>query len=308
MKIVEFDSVSGPGKKTVGFICEAQEPKATIQVCHGMSEYFERYLEFAEYFNKLGYTVCGIDMQGHGRTQAKNSDPLGYMGDEKDTYKTLAEDNLIFRELVEKNTGQAPTILYGHSMGSFVVRMMYSIKRYSDNYDAFIISSTKGPEPLAGIGIVLASILCFFGRSKKSGGLLSLIAFGSYNKRVKNKKNMYDWISTDETEVTKYANDPLCNYLFTNKGYYDLFKLVKFIQSKEAEEGLCGKPCQFLYADEDPVGSYGKGVKKVIEIFKAHKVPLEEKDFGPYRHELMHEPIRFEYFKTVADFVEKNIS
>ena len=305
MKEIIFDSVSGPGKKAIGYIFPVSEPKATIQICHGMAEYIDRYQEMIKYLNDAGYTVCGIDMQGHGKTASLNKDPLGYFGDKKDSYKTLMEDNLVFHDLVAKTTGQSPSILYGHSMGSFVARAMYSMSRYSVNYDAFIFASTKGPEPLAGLGLFVARFLCLIGRSKKSGGLLSVLSFGTYNKTIKDKKTNYDWLSVIDENVKAYIDDPLCGFLFTNKGYYDLFRLVKFIQSKEAINGLSKKPCLFVYGDDDPVGSYGVGVKKVIDIFKANEVPLEEKDFGPYRHELMREPIKDDYFLTVKEFIDK---
>ncbi|MBO7425906.1 MAG: alpha/beta fold hydrolase [Clostridiales bacterium] len=305
MKTIEFDSVSGPGKKAAGFIYPVENSKATIQICHGMAEYIERYEELIKVLNDAGYTVCGIDMQGHGKTYALNRDPLGFFGEGKDAYKSLMEDNLIFHDLVAKTTGQSPQILYGHSMGSFVVRAMYSDSRYSINYDAFIIGSTKGHEPIVSLGIAVARFLCLIGRSRKKGGLLSVLAFGSYNKKVPKKRTAFDWLSVIDKNVDEYIEDPLCGFLFTNKGYYDMFRLIKFMQSKEAMDNLCKKPCLFLYGDDDPVGSFGKGVKKVIEEFKAHEVPVEEIDFGPYRHELMREPIKEDYFKAVLDYVKK---
>lgn len=305
MKTIEFESVSGPGKKGIGYIYPVENSKATVQICHGMAEHFDRYAEMIEHLNKAGYTVCGIDMQGHGRTKDLNRDPLGFFGDGRDSYKSLMEDNLIFHDLVAKTTGQSPSILYGHSMGSFVVRSMYSISRYSVNYDAFIFASTKGYEPMAGIGIALAGLICLLGRRRKKGMLLSAIAFGGYNRRVPKAKTSFDWLSVIDENVRGYIEDPLCGFFFTNKGYYDLFKLIRFMQSKEAMNNLSKKPCLFLYADDDPVGSFGKGVKKVIEKFKAHEVPVEEIDFGPYRHELMREPIKEDYFKAIIDYIDR---
>ena len=308
MKQIDFDSVSGPGKKAVGYIYPVDEPKATIQICHGMAEYISRYEEMIAALNAAGYTVCGIDMQGHGKTSSLNSDPLGYFGDGKEAYKTLLEDNLIFHDLVAKTTGQAPSVLYGHSMGSFVARAMYSDSRYSVNYDAFIFGSTKGYEPVVSLGICVAGFLCLIGRGRKKGRFLSVLAFGSYDKKIPDIKTPFDWLSVTEENVQAYINDPLCGFMFTNKGYYDMFKLIRFMQSKQAMNGLCKKPCLFLYADDDPVGSFGAGVKKVIAKFISSGVPASDIDFGPYRHELMREPVKYEYFKAIIDFVDKNMA
>lgn len=305
MKTIEFDSASGTGKKAAGCIWPVENSKATIQICHGMAEYINRYEEMIEVLNKAGYTVCGMDMQGHGRSYELNREPKGFFGEGKDAFRSILEDNLMFHDLVAKTTGQSPSILFGHSMGSFVVRAMYSDSRYSVNYDAFIFASTKGPEPLAGIGTALAKLICLLGGSRKPGRLLSVMSFGSYNKKIPNLKTSYDWLSVIEKNVTEYIQDPMCGFMFTNKGYYDLFKLLRFIQDKKTVQGISKKPCLFLYGDDDPVGSYGAGVRKVIELYKAQGAPVESIDFGPYRHELMREPIKNDYFKAVVDYADK---
>ena len=67
------------------------EPRAVIQICHGMMEHIRRYDRFARALCDRGFVVCGDDHLGHGRT-AEQPEDLGYFG-ETDGWK----HNLIFK-------------------------------------------------------------------------------------------------------------------------------------------------------------------------------------------------------------------
>ena len=49
------------------------EPKAVVQLVHGVSEYVGRYDHFARFLADHGYAVCGEDHLGHGKTGAEDS-------------------------------------------------------------------------------------------------------------------------------------------------------------------------------------------------------------------------------------------
>lgn len=304
-KEIVFDSSAGGGRRVKGFIYEAPESRITLQICHGMAEHMGRYEQMIEYLNGMGITVCAIDMLGHGETSKLNKDPLGYFGDVPNAYECIFEDNLIFATRVSELTGQSPSVLFGHSMGSFVVRCMYSRERYATKYKAFVFCSTKGPEPLASFGLALSKFLCAIGQDKKQGKLIDKLAFGAYNSHIPNPRTDSDWLTTDEKEIDKYIADPLSGFMFTNGGFKVMLSLVKEQQSKSAADSFCGKPCLMPYGEEDPVTGWGKGVVKVVEQLKSKGVEVTARNFGPYRHELMNEPVREEFFKFVGDFVLK---
>lgn len=48
--------------------------KGLIQICHGMTEYMGRYVEFAKYFTSRGYIVFGNDIISHGHSTAPHQD------------------------------------------------------------------------------------------------------------------------------------------------------------------------------------------------------------------------------------------
>ncbi len=156
----------------------------------------------------------------------------------KDSWKAILTDEMGLHEYAQERFGKEGLkyILYGHSMGSFVVRSIFSTPRYSRQFDGFVFSSTMGPNPAVGMGKFLASTACVFGGAKKKNRLLSLIAFGSYTKRIENPKTSYDWLSTVPEEVQKYIDDPMCGFYFTGEGFKTLFSLIAFMQSKEASK------------------------------------------------------------------------
>ena len=273
-----------------------------------MAEYVKRYEEMILKFNEAGYHVCGMDMPGHGETYSLNKEngyPKGYFGGGKEPWRVLLTDVMGFHEYAEKRFGREGLkyILYGHSMGSFVVRSIFSTPRYNRQFDGYVFASTMGPNPAVGMGKALAGLGCVFGKKAKNG-LLNAIAFGSYNKRIKKPRTACDWLSTIPEEVDKYVKDPMCGFTFTSDGFKTLFGLVGFIQSEEAYALIPDRPCFFTYGEDDPVGSYGEGVRKVIARMQEAGANLKSKSYGPYRHEIQNEPVKEEYFKDLIDFFD----
>ena len=54
------------------------QPRAIVQLVHGMSEYKERYIQFMEYLTARGYITVIHDQRGHGKSVSDKRD-LGYM-------------------------------------------------------------------------------------------------------------------------------------------------------------------------------------------------------------------------------------
>ena len=98
--------------------------RGVVQLVHGMAEHIERYDSFARFLAGLGYVVFGHDHIGHGKASLlpMNWDACLSKGG-KDI---LVADVLRAREAAFKasrETGDLPLFLFGHSMGSFVVRL-----------------------------------------------------------------------------------------------------------------------------------------------------------------------------------------
>ena len=111
----------GPGK-----------PTAIIQIVHGMAEYIDRYDEMARWYVKRGFVVCAEDHIGHGKTAA-NAAEFGHMPIKGGKDILIADVNRL-RAQVSKCYPGVPYVMYGHSMGSFIVRAY--IARYGQGLAA----------------------------------------------------------------------------------------------------------------------------------------------------------------------------
>jgi alpha-beta hydrolase superfamily lysophospholipase len=142
-----YVSSTGNGYKTVAFFYPSSAPeiKGVVQICHGMAEYIARYEEMIAELNEAGYHVCGMDMPGHGQTYFLNEEkgfPKGYFGGAKNSWQMLLTDEMGLHEYAVEKFGRKGLkyILYGHSMGSFVVRSIYSTPRYNKQFDGYVFS------------------------------------------------------------------------------------------------------------------------------------------------------------------------
>ena len=59
---------------------DIDNPKAVVQIVHGLKEHKRRYYDFAQYLNNHGYAVYMSDNRGHGYS-VNDEYPLSYMAD-----------------------------------------------------------------------------------------------------------------------------------------------------------------------------------------------------------------------------------
>ena len=282
------------------------EPKAIIQMVHGMAEHGERYAEMAEYFNTQGFSFVIDDHMGHGRSipEAKEENQ-GYFGEE-DGDVHLVEDEATLTDMLKDEFPEVPIILFGHSMGSFIARRYTAF--FADKLAGAVFCGTAGSNPALKIGYALAK------RERKKKGshhkstLINNMAFGSYNKKTE-KRTDFDWLTKDEEIVDKYIADPLCGFLFTVAGYMDLFKLLMFVNAQDWYQKVPNDlPILVCAGHEDPVGAYGKGPKEVYAKLRASG--LYKTDMNLYqtdRHEIHNETDRQQVLEDLVKFFNKAI-
>lgn len=96
-----------------------RKPKGIIQLVHGFGEHSRRYLHMILRLNEEGFIAACDDHIGHGKTayDAGNWENWGEKG-----YMTMAEDEHQLRKIVQEKFADLPFFLFGHSMGSMIVR------------------------------------------------------------------------------------------------------------------------------------------------------------------------------------------
>lgn len=279
------------------------EIKGLFHIVHGMTEHIARYDRFMQDMCKQGFAVFGYDNLGHGYT-ADNEKELGFIA-EKDGYKYLYRDVKVFSDAMRKRLGrELPYILMGHSMGSFIVR---SAVINGTDPDMLIIMGTGGPNPAASFGAALAKSIKKRKGSHYHSEKLDRMIFGNYSSRF-DPNDPTSWISTDKETLKKYAHDPFCTFKFTVSATEDLIRLNMLANSAKWYREIDKKmPILLVSGGDDPVGDYGKGVKKVYKRLIKSGANAELGIFEGFRHEILNDFSYDDVLKTISGFVNGNI-
>lgn len=308
VKVTSGTYASKDGKNTIVYTKwadDAAAPKAVLQLVHGMAEYIDRYDAFARYMVSCGYAVYGNDHLGHGRTAASAED-LGYFA-KKDGWKLLVEDVHTLTGIAKSENPGCKLVLLGHSMGSMVVRSY--AQSYSADIDALIVMGTSGKNPASGAGRALVNIISLFKGERFRSNFMNNLGFGAYCKAIENPRTPFDWLSVNEANVDKYIKDDKCGFVFTLSGFRDLFGLLDSISSKSWGDGIRKElPILLVSGEQDPVGSYGKGVREVYDHLRAQGLAdVTLKLYPGLRHEILNEDSRQEVYKDLADWCMEKV-
>lgn len=274
--------------------------RGLFHVVHGMTEHIGRYDAFMRRIAEQGYIVFGYDHLGHGFTAA-GDDELGFIAHEKG-WEKLVDDVFLFGNEIKKAMGDTlPFILMGHSMGSFIVRL--TAAKYN-HYDKLIIMGTGGPNPLAGAGARVANRIKKFRGDHFISNTIYKLTFGSYNKRFEDENDVYAWLSVDKANRDRYRSDKYCTFRFTVSAMHDLIVLNKRSNEKSWFESVDKtKPILLVAGEEDPVGDYGEGVRKVYDGLKEQGADVEIKLYKGCRHEILNDFKRDEVIDDIIRFI-----
>lgn len=295
---------SSDGKTAVSYKIYAPEnPKAVIQLSHGMCEYVERYAPHAEFFVSQGFVFAGNDHLGHGDT-AKTPDDLGYTV----SADCLIEDVHKMTEILKSEYKDLPVFLLGHSMGSFISRCY--LEKYGKELAGSIISGTAGSGNPTGLGKLLCKTIAAFKGDTHRSELVKSISTGSYSKKFSKNAPASAWVTSNDALREKYDADPLCNYVFTLNGYYNMFDLLGRVSKRSWADTVPKElPIMLIGGSDDPVGG-AKGITEVYEKLKAAgMIDLKIKLFDGARHELLNEiePVKHETYKLITDWINDKI-
>ncbi len=297
-----FDSTNGI-YKVHGKLMKPLNPeiKGIVQISHGMCEYIDKYDEFAKHLVKNGFVFIGHDHIGHGDS-VNQPDEYGFFAS-KDGYKNMIQDLKKVTDIAKEKYPGKPVYLLGHSMGSLIARC-YAAK-YGDDLKGLILCGTVGPQPLAKAGIKFADLLANQKGEKYRSKMLYDLSLNFANIKFLPAKTRFDWITTDEEELKRHVEDKKGQFIFTAKGYSDLFHLVSLANSEMVIKTV-PKDLKiiFMSGDEDPVGENGEGVKRAFELYvKLGLKKVEMKLYPKKRHELLKEKNRKEIFEDITKWI-----
>ncbi|MGN0745247.1 MAG: alpha/beta fold hydrolase [Aristaeellaceae bacterium] len=295
-----FSSTAGPALDARLWRPEG-EPRAVVQLVHGMAEHMDRYDPVARQMNRAGLAVVGHTHLGHGPRAQRQ----GYFANH-DGWQHLIDDVHRLRGIAREQFPGLPYLLLGHSMGSFVTRCY--LQEHGEGLAGAMLSGTGHfDRKTVTAALAAANLVCLVGGARKPSPLIDRLAFGGYNKPFAPNRTDFDWLSRAEAEVGRYIADPYCGFLFTGSGYRELFRGLKRLTDLEALKRMPKElPLLLISGDSDPVGGMGRGVEQVArEMRDAGMKHVEVRLYPGGRHEILNETNRDEVVGDVIRFVEQ---
>ena len=279
------------------------EIKGVLQICHGMVEYIKRYRELGEYLAERGYYVTGHDHLGHGQSVQNESD-YGYFNETKGNQYVIGDIHKL-REITMKKYPDVPYYMLGHSMGSFLLRQYLTLSGKGLS-GAIVMGTGYQGALILSAGQCICRIIATFKGWKYRSKFVDRLSFGGYNKRFEPGETSKEWITSDKERCRKYAEDPLCSFMFTLGAYYQMFEGMKVLTKSESMERIPkGLPMLFVSGKDDPVGGFGKGVEKVFAKYKeAGMQKLSLRFYEGDRHEILNETDREQVYEDLFQWIE----
>ena len=283
------------------------EVRAVLQICHGMVEYIRRYDEFAQFLCGEGYYVVGNDHLGHGKSiQAKSE--YGFFNEKYGNACVLGDMHTL-RQRTEKKYPGVPYFMLGHSMGSSLLRQY--IQMYGNGLSGAVLMGTVADYKKAVLlfGKRLCRVMAAFRGWHYRSKMIDNLVLGAYNKKFKPARTRADWITSDNENLDMYVADPLCSFMSTVNASYNVFSGMIGIQRQESVYMIPkGLPVLFVSGADDPVGEFGKGVRKIYEKYRAAGIrDVTLRLYTGDRHEILNETDRDQVYKDLLGWFEKHI-
>ena len=279
------------------------EPRAVVQILHGIAEFVERYDAFAEYLNAHGILVVAEDHMGHG--QSINGE--GIRGYFHGGWFAAVEDSMQLMRDTKTEYPDLPYILFGHSMGSFLARTI--LCKYPDCGLTGAVICGTGWQPAFALPALIRVVegICRKAGETQPNEMLQSMIFGGYNKKVEHPRTTFDWLTRDAAIVDAYAAHPLCGFTASAGLLREMLKGIHYIEQKRNLEAMDKNlPVFFVAGGDDPVGSYGKGVATCADAFrKAGMVDVSQRIYPLCRHEILNEINREAIFADILHWIEK---
>lgn len=300
---VQFVSVNQKDTIKAWIYSPVGKPKGIVQLVHGFGEHSRRYFHMILALNEAGYIVAADDHVGHGKTayDSGNWSDWGNQG-----YTTMADDEYQLRKIVQEQYSDLPYFMFGHSMGSMIVRIHAA--KYGEGISGLILCGTSGEFPHAKeIANKLNEEINNVNGEKVDAEYLQQL-LGWMTDRIDNPLTPNDWISGDPEVVADHANDPFNNFTSPPniRSLYNFVQMMENIVGKEwAEKIPQNVPVYNIAGDQDPVGLYGEGVYAVSNWLAETNHQVQTKIYSGYRHEIHnYRDIRDEVEEGIIEFID----
>lgn len=265
-----------------------------------------RYDSFATFLSEQGFVVFGCDAPGHSKT-ARTPEEQVFFAEENGWMKTVDTLTDLAQSRKQLFPG-LPFILFGHSMGSFLVRTIMIDS--PDLADGIILSGTGQPahRKLLFAEKILNGAVSLLGAGTKSLRMENLV-MGNLKRQFPPTRTIKDWLSRDPSVVDAYIADPLCGLTPTVSLLRDMVDGLLYIGNPTYLANINPNTPVFLFSGaEDPVGERGAGVERVYNsLVEAGCNDVEMLLYPEGRHEMLNEINREEVYQDILTWLNEKL-
>ena len=274
MPASELSYESADGTKIVAYRWDPEgEPRAAVQLTHGMGEHAQRYDHVARALNEAGLVVYAQDHRGHGASA--DPDMYGNLG--AGGWKALVDDIGLLSAHIRAEHPGLPLILLGHSMGSFAVQQY--LLDHSADVDGVVLTGTAAIDLLEG-----------------ALDLDQPIDLAMFNAPFQPSRTDYDWLSRDEATVDAYVADPRCGFgIDTDSARTMFIGARRGADPAQVAAIRSGLPVYIAVGEADPVNGGLALLTPLTERYEAAGLTdVTVRTYPGARHEILNETNRDE--------------
>ncbi|MDX8438683.1 alpha/beta hydrolase [Mesorhizobium australafricanum] len=266
----------------------AGNPRAVVQINHGLAEHAARYARFADFLSGRGFHVYAHDHRGHGETKAADA-PLGKFADSNGIAKVIADVGSVHDLIATEHPG-LPVIVFGHSLGASIA-LNFVLRHSQRIYAAAIWNGNFSAGLLGQLALLILGWERMRLGSDVPSRLLPKLTFQAWGKAVPNHRTLFDWLSRDPVEVDKYVADPLCGWDASVSMWRDVVNMALHGGKDSSFAGVRRDlPVSLVGGEKDPASDYGKAVNHLARRMQAMGFSnLVSKVYAETRHESLNE-------------------
>ncbi|TNM46104.1 alpha/beta hydrolase [Nocardioides albidus] len=263
---------------------DVSEPRAVVQIAHGLAEHAGRYDRLAAELNAAGYLVRATDHRGHGRSIVGVPGDFGAAG-----FDGLIADVAAYGADLRAANPDLPLVLIGHSMGSFATQAV--LLDHSEQYAAAVLSGSTALDQLA---IAMAEAAA---QPDAPAGL------EAFNVGFEHRTG-YEWLSRDDAEVDRYVADPLCGFDLPEETVPALFgPAARLAVPSTVRSDL---PLLIASGTADPLAGGGALIELLGQRYRdAGLTDVTVKLYDDARHEIFNETDRDEITRDVIGWLSE---
>lgn len=280
---------------------ELWKPKkatAVLQITHGVSGNIGRYSEFADTLANEGYAVFISEHTGHGKSISEEL-PLGSFGG----WMNAVSDLHTLSKFARRMYPELPFFIFGHSMGSFMVRT-YLSKYHEPVAGCILCGTAQLPHSAYLLGRALTDADSAVRGRNGSSPILYGAGMRSYCRRIKGAERGNEWITRDAEVLAARSEEP---FVPSSGLLQDMIYGLEYNAREETTAKIDKNiPFFLISGTEDPVGGYGKGVLSAASaLTKAGIEDVSVRFYPGARHELLKELNRDEVIRDIKAWLRE---